>query len=501
MLRDVEEARRPGRRDDHADVLRLPGDGDDARRPRPPARRRRLRRREVEVALQPGLVERLDHRARPRRRCVEHGLSAPGPRRAGRPVALTLLPTRRGRDLPAVRLGRRRADLGVRRHRLQGALPLHRLPRAVRAREGDLMARSTRATSRTFHTLTGRRRSRSSPTTRSRSPSRCPTTWPTSSTFVAGPVADPAPDRRRRRAAAPVLHLRPGRRRARGSAYARSRTACSRGGWSTRCAPATRSRCRRPAAASAPTRRSSRAAGTCASPPAPASRRCSRSPPRVLANPDGDVTLLYGNRTTGSVMFAEELADLKNRYGPQLQLVHVLSPRAPGRRAVLRPARRRPAAPPAHHARPGRRASTTCGCAGRTRCSLDAREVLAELGVPRERVHFELFYVDEPPPELHRADAEVAGRDQRGHRRPRRAHHDRADAARPDDPRRGAGDARRPAVRLQGRRVRHLPGAGHRRRGRHAPQLRARRGRGRARLRADLPDHPVGDAVTVDFDA
>ena len=27
----------------------------------------------------------------------------------------------------------------------------------------------------------------------------------------------------------------------------------------------------------------------------------------VLANPDAQVTLLYGNRTTGSVMFAEEL--------------------------------------------------------------------------------------------------------------------------------------------------------------------------------------------------
>ena len=37
------------------------------------------------------------------------------------------------------------------------------------------------------------------------------------------------------------------------------------------------------------------------------------------------MTLLYGNRTTGSVMFAEELADLKNRYGPRLELVHVLS--------------------------------------------------------------------------------------------------------------------------------------------------------------------------------
>ena len=34
----------------------------------------------------------------------------------------------------------------------------------------------------------------------------------------------------------------------------------------------------------------------------------------------------------------------------------------------------------------------------------DARAVLAELGVPAERVHFELFYVDEPPPELHRED-------------------------------------------------------------------------------------------------
>jgi ring-1,2-phenylacetyl-CoA epoxidase subunit PaaE len=35
----------------------------------------------------------------------------------------------------------------------------------------------------------------------------------------------------------------------------------------------------------------------------------------VLANPEAEVTLLYGNRTTASVMFAEELADLKNRYG------------------------------------------------------------------------------------------------------------------------------------------------------------------------------------------
>ena len=33
----------------------------------------------------------------------------------------------------------------------------------------------------------------------------------------------------------------------------------------------------------------------------------------------------------------------------------------------------------------------------------------AELGVRPDKVHFELFYVDEPPPELHRADAVIEG--------------------------------------------------------------------------------------------
>ena len=43
-----------------------------------------------------------------------------------------------------------------------------------------------------------------------------------------------------------------------------------------------------------------------------------------------------------------------------------------------------------------------CGPLGMTE---DAVEVLAGLGVDRKRVHRELFYVDEPPPELHRPDA------------------------------------------------------------------------------------------------
>lgn len=37
------------------------------------------------------------------------------------------------------------------------------------------------------------------------------------------------------------------------------------------------------------------------------------------------VTLLYGNRTAGSVMFTDEIADLKDRYPGRLQVMHVLS--------------------------------------------------------------------------------------------------------------------------------------------------------------------------------
>jgi len=127
----------------------------------------------------------------------------------------------------------------------------------------------------------------------------------------------------------------------------------------------------------------------------------------VLAS-DGDVTLLYGNRTSGSVMFAEELADLKNRYGSQLQLVHVLS-REPrdvelfsGRLDAERLRRLLTVLAPAAQ-------FDHVWLCGPHAMLLDAQAVLADLDVPRERVHFELFYVDEPPPELHRAGPVVSG--------------------------------------------------------------------------------------------
>ena len=41
--------------------------------------------------------------------------------------------------------------------------------------------------------------------------------------------------------------------------------------------------------------------------------------------PRSEVTLVYGNRSVGSVMFLDELADLKDRYPDRFRLVHVLS--------------------------------------------------------------------------------------------------------------------------------------------------------------------------------
>ncbi|GAB3196202.1 phenylacetate-CoA oxygenase/reductase subunit PaaK [Nocardioides hungaricus] len=128
----------------------------------------------------------------------------------------------------------------------------------------------------------------------------------------------------------------------------------------------------------------------------------------VLAHPAATVALLYGNRTTGSVMFAEELADLKDRYAARLDLVHVLS-REPrdvelfsGRLDADRLRRLLTVLVPID----GVDHVWLCGPFG---LIADAREVLADLGVPTGRVHAELFYVDEPPPAPVRADAELSG--------------------------------------------------------------------------------------------
>lgn len=128
----------------------------------------------------------------------------------------------------------------------------------------------------------------------------------------------------------------------------------------------------------------------------------------LAAHDDTRVTVLYGNRRTDTVMFTEALADLKNAHGPRLQLIHVLS-REPMAAELLS------GRLDAHRLRLLMGALVDvddiddwwlCGPLGMT---VDAQDVLVELGVPKARVHRELFYVDEPPPEPSRVEARVTG--------------------------------------------------------------------------------------------
>jgi len=121
----------------------------------------------------------------------------------------------------------------------------------------------------------------------------------------------------------------------------------------------------------------------------------------VLRDPKAEATVLYGNRRADSVMFADELADLKDTYPVRLQLAHVLS-REPqevelfsGRMDADRLRRLLPAL----CAVDGIDHWWLCGPYGMV---TDAMAVLAELGVPAERVHRELFYVEEAPPDQER---------------------------------------------------------------------------------------------------
>ena len=130
----------------------------------------------------------------------------------------------------------------------------------------------------------------------------------------------------------------------------------------------------------------------------------------ATALPRGDrFTLLYGNRRAGTVMFAEELSDLKDRYPDRFHLVHVLSrepqlsPLLSGR---LDGDRLRAILDSGLVSVDGVAQWYLCGPYGMV---LDAQGVLAERGVPERTVHTELFHVEaEPAPPRAASSAEAA---------------------------------------------------------------------------------------------
>ncbi len=112
--------------------------------------------------------------------------------------------------------------------------------------------------------------------------------------------------------------------------------------------------------------------------------------------PHSFVTLVYANRTQRSIMFADEVAGLKDRFPDRFQLLHVLSRerqdvellsgRLDGVRlkAIL------------DAWIPPQEIDGWFLC-GPQQMVLDLRDALVEAGVPRERVHGELFHADPQP--------------------------------------------------------------------------------------------------------
>ncbi|HWM99686.1 MAG TPA: 1,2-phenylacetyl-CoA epoxidase subunit PaaE [Streptosporangiaceae bacterium] len=118
----------------------------------------------------------------------------------------------------------------------------------------------------------------------------------------------------------------------------------------------------------------------------------------VLAAQDTSaVTLLFGNRRNDSVMFADEIADLKDAYPERICLVHVLSREAQevelfnGR---LDAAKLRTLLPVTVDVEAVDH-WWLCGPFGLVEAGIG---LLTELGVPRGRIHRELFYVEDTPP-------------------------------------------------------------------------------------------------------
>jgi ring-1,2-phenylacetyl-CoA epoxidase subunit PaaE len=112
--------------------------------------------------------------------------------------------------------------------------------------------------------------------------------------------------------------------------------------------------------------------------------------------PSSSVTLIYANRTHRTVMFLDEVHDLKDRFPSRLQIMHVLSREASdvellsGRLDGSRLTRIVAALVPGP-------ADADWFLCGPQQMLADLRAAVGSLGVPDSRVHSELFHADPVP--------------------------------------------------------------------------------------------------------
>lgn len=123
--------------------------------------------------------------------------------------------------------------------------------------------------------------------------------------------------------------------------------------------------------------------------------------------PHSSVTLVYANRTRRTVMFAEEVASLEERFGDRFRLLHVLSrehqddDRLTGRLDEVRLKGILDAWVPDD--------VDAWFLCGPQQMVLDLRDALVEAGVPADRVHGELFHAEPQASQQHQTVARLPG--------------------------------------------------------------------------------------------
>lgn len=127
----------------------------------------------------------------------------------------------------------------------------------------------------------------------------------------------------------------------------------------------------------------------------------------LLENSDARVTLIYGNRDTASIMFKSEIAALKDRYLTRLSVVHIFDgesqeiPLFSGQITAEKAKALFAGWVPVD----GVSAAYLCG----PKPMMDGvAGALADAGLAKDRIHFELFLSDQPGRAARRAEAEAA---------------------------------------------------------------------------------------------
>ena len=218
------------------------------------------------------------------------------------------------------------------------------------------------------------------------------------------------------------------------------------------------------------------------------------------SEPEARVMLVYANRTHRTVMFLDDLHDLKDRFPERFWLVHVLSREEQdvelfsGRLDGERLTRILDALMPADDV-------DEWFLCGPQQMVVDLRQVILDHGVEPTAIHTELFHADPVARAPEVVASGVDGRGSRHHQARRAVLRPRPPARRRGRARGGAAGAVRPAVRLPRWRVRHLSGQARRGDGGDGRQLRPRARGDRGRLRPHLPVTPDVPRVVLDYDA